>query len=105
MKNSPVIASLVLLMLFVASSPTRADDPVTTINGGIRGTVKNHHVVEWTNNTLHKLKFTFTLTMDDQSTGTGTTTLDPKQNLQDLTTITLLHTITRIQITHIDLVD
>ncbi len=101
-----IASSLALLLL--AAAPLWADDPATTIMGGIRGTaieVNHTHLVEWSNNTLHKLKFSFTLTLDDGTSVTHTGTLASKQKIQDAATLQKLHNITRIQISHIEIMD
>src|SRR3954463_9583632 len=97
--------SFALLLLAV---PLRAEGPISSMNGGIRGTVvegSGAHLVEWTNTTLHKLKFSFILTLDDGSTATGSATLATSQKIQDSSTVQKVHNITRIQISHIEIMD
>jgi len=78
-----LITSSLALLLLLTAAPLRADGPVSNIMGGIRGTVvdaNKTHLVEWSNTTLHKLKFSYTLTLDNGTTITGTDTLATKQN-------------------------
>jgi len=103
-----IASSSALFLLLAAIAPLRADGPVSTLNGGIRGTVvegSRTHQVEWANTTLHKLKFSFTLTLDDGSTATGSATLGSNQKIQDSSTVQKLHRVTRIQIGHIEIMD
>lgn len=102
-KSRSAFAFLMTALLLGLPSAARADGPAFVQKGGVFGRVvqvDSNYLVEWYNTTQHKLKVSFSLTLEDNRSRELTTAIESKQRLQDPVTKSSAK-ITQVKITRI----